>query len=97
MPLRRRRSPTTPATSPPARPEGIAPAACAPAREARARGRQAAARGIGTDAEAAKLPLRRLGQVEDCAGVLEFLVTDLSQYVTGQVISVCGGAVLTPS
>ena len=58
---------------------------------------QAAARGIGTDAEAAKIPLRRLGQVEDCAGVLEFLATDLSQYVTGQVISVCGGAVLTPN
>ncbi|MDB5732160.1 MAG: 3-oxoacyl-[acyl-carrier protein] reductase [Variovorax sp.] len=58
---------------------------------------QAAARGIGTDVEAAKVPLRRLGQVEDCAGVLEFLVTDLSQYVTGQVISVCGGAVLTPN
>ena len=57
---------------------------------------QAAARGIGTDTEAAKVPLRRLGQVEDCAGVLEFLATDLSQYVTGQVISVCGGAVLTP-
>jgi hypothetical protein len=37
-----------------------------------------------------------LGQVEDCCGVLEFLTTDLSQYVTGQVISVCGGAVLTP-
>jgi len=58
---------------------------------------QATARGIGTDAEAAKVPLRRLGQVEDCAGVLEFLTTDLSQYVTGQVISVCGGAVLTPN
>lgn len=41
--------------------------------------------------------LRRFGQVEDCAGVLGFLVTDLSQYVTGQVISVCGGAVLTPN
>lgn len=58
---------------------------------------QAAARGIGTDAEAKKIPLGRLGQVEDCAGVLEFLATDLSQYVTGQVISVCGGAVLTPN
>ncbi len=58
---------------------------------------QAAARGIGTDAEAAKVPLRRLGEVEDCAGVLEFLATDLSRYVTGQVISVCGGAVLTPN
>jgi NAD(P)-dependent dehydrogenase (short-subunit alcohol dehydrogenase family) len=58
---------------------------------------QAARRGVGTDEEAARIPLRRLGQVEDCAGVLEFLSTDLSQYVTGQVISVCGGAVLTPN
>ena len=58
---------------------------------------QAAARGIGTEAEMQRVPLRRFGQVEDCAGVVEFLVTDLSQYVTGQVISVCGGAVLTPS
>ncbi len=58
---------------------------------------QAAQRGVGTDEEAKQVPLRRLGQVEDCAGVLEFLTTDLSQYVTGQVISVCGGAVLTPS
>jgi NAD(P)-dependent dehydrogenase (short-subunit alcohol dehydrogenase family) len=58
---------------------------------------QAAARGVGTNEEADRVPLRRLGQVEDCAGVLEFLVTDLSQYVTGQVISVCGGAVLTPN
>ena len=58
---------------------------------------QAAARGIGANEEAERVPLRRLGQVEDCAGVLEFLVTDLSQYVTGQVISVCGGAVLTPN
>ena len=52
---------------------------------------------IGTDVEAAQIPLRRLGQVEDRAGVLEFFATDLSQYVTGQVISVCGGAVLTPN
>jgi NAD(P)-dependent dehydrogenase (short-subunit alcohol dehydrogenase family) len=58
---------------------------------------QAATRGVGTNEEAERVPLRRLGQVEDCAGVLEFLVTDLSQYVTGQVISVCGGAVLTPN
>lgn len=58
---------------------------------------QAAARGIGTDAEMERIPLRRFGAVEDCAGVVEFLVTDLSRYVTGQVLSVCGGAVLTPS
>jgi NAD(P)-dependent dehydrogenase (short-subunit alcohol dehydrogenase family) len=27
--------------------------------------------------------------------VVEFLATDLSRYVTGQCISVCGGSVLT--
>ena len=58
---------------------------------------QAAGRGIGTDAEMQRVPLRRFGEVEDCADVVEFLSTDLSRYVTGQVISVCGGAVLTPS
>lgn len=58
---------------------------------------QAAARGIGTEAELQRVPLRRFGQVDDCVGVVQFLATDLSAYVTGQVISVCGGAVLTPS
>jgi NAD(P)-dependent dehydrogenase (short-subunit alcohol dehydrogenase family) len=58
---------------------------------------QAASRRIGTNEEANRILLRRPGQVEDCAGVLEFLATDLSQYVTGQVISVCGGNVLTPN
>lgn len=41
-----------------------------------------------------QIALRRLGTPEDCAKVLEFLVTDLSDYVTGQCISVCGGYVL---
>ena len=41
----------------------------------------------------AQIPLRRLGQPEDCAKVVEFLVTDLSGYVTGQCIPVCGGVV----
>ena len=54
-------------------------------------------RGQTLDAEARKVPLRRLGSPEDCAGVIEFLVTDLSRYVTGQCISVCGGAALTPA
>lgn len=58
---------------------------------------QAKARGVGTDKDMKIIPLGRFGTVEDCANVLEFLSTDLSQYVTGQVISVCGGAVLTPS
>jgi NAD(P)-dependent dehydrogenase (short-subunit alcohol dehydrogenase family) len=45
----------------------------------------------------ANIPLRRLGLPEDCARVVEFLVTDLSDYVTGQCIAVCGGMVLSPS
>ena len=35
--------------------------------------------------------LRRLGTVEDCARVVEFLTTDLSDYVTGTVIPIDGG------
>lgn len=37
--------------------------------------------------------LRRLGTVEDCAKVVEFLTTDLSDYVTGAVIPIDGGLV----
>jgi 3-oxoacyl-[acyl-carrier protein] reductase len=37
--------------------------------------------------------LRRLGTVEDCAKVAEFLATDLSDYVTGTVIPIDGGLV----
>jgi 3-oxoacyl-[acyl-carrier protein] reductase len=37
------------------------------------------------------IPMGRLGQPEDCAKVIEFLATDLSNFVTGQVISVDGG------
>jgi 3-oxoacyl-[acyl-carrier protein] reductase len=35
--------------------------------------------------------LKRLGTPEDCANVLEFLTTDLSDYVTGSVIDLTGG------
>jgi 3-oxoacyl-[acyl-carrier protein] reductase len=52
--------------------------------------------GIGTPEQLAAIALRRFGQTEDLANVLEFLTTDLSSYVTGQVLSVCGGAVLHP-
>jgi NAD(P)-dependent dehydrogenase (short-subunit alcohol dehydrogenase family) len=58
---------------------------------------QAAQRGVGTNAQAEAIPLRRLGTPEDCAGVLEFLATDLSCYVTGQCICVDGGVVMTPT
>ena len=38
-----------------------------------------------------EIPLRRGGTPEDVADVCVFLASDLSSYVTGQVISVCGG------
>ena len=38
-----------------------------------------------------QIALRRLGTVEDCAKVVEFLATDLSDYVTGTVIPIDGG------
>ncbi len=38
-----------------------------------------------------KIPLRRGGTPEDVANVVLFLASDLSSYVTGQVIPVCGG------
>jgi 3-oxoacyl-[acyl-carrier protein] reductase len=40
---------------------------------------------------ASSIPLRRGGKPEDVANVAVFLASDLSNYVTGQVISVCGG------
>ena len=43
-----------------------------------------------------RIPLRRLGAPEDCATVVKFPATDLSDYVTGQVVCVCGGMVLAP-
>ncbi|MGH2356349.1 MAG: SDR family NAD(P)-dependent oxidoreductase [Chloroflexota bacterium] len=41
-----------------------------------------------------EIALKRLGEPEDCAKVVEFLATDLSDYVTGQIIPVCGGVCL---
>lgn len=40
---------------------------------------------------AAKIPLRRGGTPEDVANVCVFLASDLSAYVSGQVINCCGG------
>jgi 3-oxoacyl-[acyl-carrier protein] reductase len=40
-----------------------------------------------------QVALRRLGSVEDCAKVVEFLTTDLSDYVSGQSIAIDGGMV----
>ncbi|HVC34838.1 MAG TPA: 3-oxoacyl-ACP reductase FabG [Chloroflexota bacterium] len=40
---------------------------------------------------AARTPLRRIGQPEDVANVIAFLVSDEASFVTGQVIYVAGG------
>ena len=41
----------------------------------------------------AEIPMGRLGEVEDCAKVVEFFVSDLSDYVTGQCLGICGGMI----
>lgn len=38
-----------------------------------------------------KIPLGRFGSVEEIANVTLFLASEMSSYVTGQVISTCGG------
>ncbi len=40
-----------------------------------------------------RVPLGRLAEPDDIAKVMEFFVTDLGDYVTGQTLSVCGGAI----
>lgn len=47
--------------------------------------------GEGADKYKTGIPLGRFGSTEDIANVTLFLASDLSNYVTGQVISVCGG------
>jgi 2-hydroxycyclohexanecarboxyl-CoA dehydrogenase len=43
------------------------------------------------DALARAIPLRRLGQPDDYAGMIAFLLSDDAGYMTGQTISVSGG------
>ena len=40
---------------------------------------------------AENIPLKRTGKVDDIANTSLFLASDMSAYVTGQVINVCGG------
>jgi len=42
----------------------------------------------------ALIPLHRFGEPEDVANVVLFLASDQSAYVTGQVLSTCGGMVM---
>ncbi|WP_300400421.1 SDR family NAD(P)-dependent oxidoreductase [Nocardioides sp.] len=53
---------------------------------------QAAATGF-IDEAALDIPLRRQGEPDDIADVVQFLLSPLSSYVSGQVIAVSGGAV----
>lgn len=47
--------------------------------------------GEGAKAYIEKIPLGRFGTAEDIANVCLFLASNMSGYVTGQVISACGG------
>jgi 2-hydroxycyclohexanecarboxyl-CoA dehydrogenase len=43
------------------------------------------------DALTRAIPLGRIGQPEDCAGMIAFLLSDDAQFITGQTVSVSGG------
>src|SRR6202044_869214 len=47
--------------------------------------------GEGSKAYLSKIPLGRFGSAEEIANTTLFLASDLSSYITGQVISACGG------
>ncbi len=40
-----------------------------------------------------QIPLGRLAEPDDVAKAAEFFITDLGDYITGQCLSVCGGAI----
>ena len=41
---------------------------------------------------AAAVPVRRLGEPDDVARAVSFLVDPANSYITGQVLYVCGGS-----
>lgn len=47
-------------------------------------------------AAGSKIPLRRIGQPEDIAAVVAFLLSDDAGYMTGQSVAANGGAIMIP-
>ncbi|HCB05125.1 MAG TPA: SDR family NAD(P)-dependent oxidoreductase [Nocardioides sp.] len=45
-------------------------------------------------ARVAGLPMRRLGEPEDCANFIVFLLSDLSSWITGQNFNINGGSIM---
>ena len=43
------------------------------------------------DSYLAKIPLKRIGKPEDIANSVTFLASDMSDYITGQILHVNGG------
>lgn len=79
-------------------PHGIRVNAIAPGMMETARVKaQAAARNLATASDAERIPLRRLGTPADIGGPMVFLASDEAAYVTGQILSVCGGMALVAS
>lgn len=48
-------------------------------------------KGEGAEKWFEKIPLQRIGQAEEVANTALFLASDMSSYITAQVLSVCGG------
>ena len=43
-------------------------------------------------ASSQSMPLRRLGEADDFKGIAVFLASDESSFMTGQALTICGGA-----
>jgi NAD(P)-dependent dehydrogenase (short-subunit alcohol dehydrogenase family) len=52
------------------------------------------ARQLHIDSFGASIPIGRHGKVEDIAGAVAFLASSDSDYITGQALNVCGGALM---
>jgi NAD(P)-dependent dehydrogenase (short-subunit alcohol dehydrogenase family) len=47
-------------------------------------------------AAGSRIPLGRIGQPEDIAAVVAFLLSDDARYMTGQSVAANGGAIMVP-